>query len=781
MDIYPEEMAFIYQVDNKYYKQAYKMTGGKPFPDGDRVEVARRTVWEKVQEAISKREKQPLPVKESFDFEGQGMTKKVKLDLIPVREAVFDDEKGDLTITFIREGANLNDTKYYTKNAVKEAVESVGTPESRTQGKGRIIHQYLNHIDGMGGMSGNKDLTRLVSGLTEAWTDESSGVAVGMGKVHLIDPQWKKVMADPVAREMVAFSVEGVGKGRIGKVLNAASQAKAKPNKSYQIIEGFASLDTVDWVPIAGLEGKVVSLVRESFNTQERKATMKCSHCQADIAEGAKFCPICGEPQGTIGVREALDKSSKQVADLQAKIEAQEKKETHLLRVREAGTLIEAEIAKVGLPEDHAGRVKALFADRECPTEDAGKASFLTAVTEAVKQEHEFAKRLAPAPRVHGSGGTDKGTSMADGLAEDLFVQIKEAGEFHFETKTKEEDGDKKDHVFIPKLGHSMLWFFEKVRESGNAGDFANFLANVASRIVIDSFNNGMGNNQDFLKICKIVETPNFKAVDLPLLGQSETLDRIYRSQEYKDSKVSDQKTTIQVNTYGKLFSMDRESVINDDTNTLFGLAARRGMGAARTLAQFMQTTLLEGNGNAFDAVAFFHAATHGNLWTSGYTLTQANVEKLCGLMRLVNDTDGNRVGVRPRYLVHSPSLDSEARRICYSPQLSYQTSGTGYMQSDNPTAGMLEPVCLDFLTEHATPLSSSWYLWADPQEFVGVMLAFLRGGKQPTILRNAESEIVVGGARDPYDIPFDRLTFKVRWDFGGQLVEPWAIFKNTV
>jgi hypothetical protein len=192
-------------------------------------------------------------------------------------------------------------------------------------------------------------------------------------------------------------------------------------------------------------------------------------------------------------------------------------------------------------------------------------------------------------------------------------------------------------------------------------------------------------------------------------------------------------------------------------------------------------TALLEANGNAFDSVAFFHAATHGNLWASGYTLTQANLEKLQAKMRLMNDTDGVRVGVKPRFLVHSPSLDSEARRLLYSTQLSYQTSGTGYMQSDNPTAGRLEPVCLDFLTEHATPASSTWYLWADPAEFVGLMVAFLRGGKQPTILRNAESEIVVGGARDPYDIPFDRITFKVRWEFGGQLVEPWAIQQNTV
>jgi phage major head subunit gpT-like protein len=454
------------------------------------------------------------------------------------------------------------------------------------------------------------------------------------------------------------------------------------------------------------------------------------------------------------------------------------------VRVQEAGKLIDAEITKVALPEEHAARVKSLFTDREYPVEEAGKAIFLTAVAEAVKNEHEFAKRLTPAPRVRGSGGGKQDSSMFNDFSEEIFTQIKEAGTFDFGDgkDDKKDDGEgKNDHVEIPTLRRPLVSYFERLREAGNSGDFSNLLGNVASKILIDNFEKGMANNKDWMQLVSIQETPDFKAVDVDILGQGEDLDLMYEDMEYKDSKVSDQKTTLQVKTYGKLFSISRKAVINDSLNALFGRPAKLGYAAARSLAKFFQTDLLEGTIYAYDSQLFFSTAYHGNLFTSGYTLTQANLEKQWAAMTKVSDTDSNQVGVMPAFLVHGPALIAEAARLCNSANLSYISSTTGYVQSTNPMYNKVKPVCLQWLTEHATPASSTWYLWADPSQFVGAMLAFLRGQRQPTVLMENRSAVVVGGAPDPYDIPFDRLVFKVRWDYGGQLVEPWAIQKNTV
>jgi len=203
-------------------------------------------------------------------------------------------------------------------------------------------------------------------------------------------------------------------------------------------------------------------------------------------------------------------------------------------------------------------------------------------------------------------------------------------------------------------------------------------------------------------------------------------------------------------------------------------------MGAVRWFNQFVQNDVLEGTVLAFDGSNYFHAA-RGNLFTSGYTLTQANLEKQLANMRLVNDMDGIRIGVKPAYLLHPPSLTGEAHRLCKSPNLGYLASTTGYTMASNPNFNVVEPICLDFLTEHATPTSSTWYLAASPDDFIGLMVAFLPGGKMPTILRTIGAEVVAGGGRELYDIPFNELMFKVRWDVGGQLVEPWALQKNTV
>ena len=242
------------------------------------------------------------------------------------------------------------------------------------------------------------------------------------------------------------------------------------------------------------------------------------------------------------------------------------------------------------------------------------------------------------------------------------------------------------------------------------------------------------------------------------------------------------------VDTYGGVYSLTRQLIINDDTGELLNRnPADMGFNAGNFVAETL-VALIESNPITADGLAFFHS-THGNTGTD--PLSEDAVADAITKMETQRDPDGYRIRIRANMLmVQNARQEMIARRIVNSTAtgatVNY-TGGTKGIGSDFFDKGTLNPVqgILNgdqILREVFLNDSTDWYLFADPNSVPGFAIGFLNGERRPFIgLKNPEVRNALGPGVDPYTFELDSVDFKVRLDFGVAAVDPRAAYRSVV
>jgi hypothetical protein len=135
---------------------------------------------------------------------------------------------------------------------------------------------------------------------------------------------------------------------------------------------------------------------------------------------------------------------------------------------------------------------------------------------------------------------------------------------------------------------------------------------------------------------------PDFKPghrVDLNLFP---SLPEVPEGAEYTYGTIGDRGENIILLTYGKLFSITRQAVINDDLSAFVRIPQRMGRAASRTIGDLVYA-ILTSNPLMADGVAIFDAQ-HANLLT-GSDLDTASVSQMRTAMALQTDPDGHATG----------------------------------------------------------------------------------------------------------------------------------------
>jgi hypothetical protein len=317
----------------------------------------------------------------------------------------------------------------------------------------------------------------------------------------------------------------------------------------------------------------------------------------------------------------------------------------------------------------------------------------------------------------------------------------------------------------------TLLQDYYELRESGSTSDFPNILGNVMYRRMLDWAQNvpavwrsytAIGDLADFRPATTII---GYEAEDLLPIGEEGA---------YQDSKLADAAFTIQLGTYGRAFSINRNVIINDDLGYIRQQPKRFGKSAARSIAKFVAQTLLEGNGLCFDGVALFDAA-HGNLTTTGGTFGMEAMKT--GILAMRNQTVlGVNQTVEPKILLTPPGMEFEARAILNSSIIiaagGDATTGVQpiIMGNKNVLEQALTLVMDPFLTD-----TNAWYILADPDDTPVVATAFLNGKQTPDLLVERPVMYNVAGGDDPYEFEYDVMRYKVRYDYGGAAAIWWG------
>lgn len=286
-------------------------------------------------------------------------------------------------------------------------------------------------------------------------------------------------------------------------------------------------------------------------------------------------------------------------------------------------------------------------------------------------------------------------------------------------------------------------------------GDFPAIMANVAHHSLLAGYETAPETWQEW---CGVGSASDFKTHDLVSVSETEDLDQVNESQPYGHGKRSDAKEQYQLATYGKLFAITRQTIINDDLSAITDTPRTHGEAAARKIGD-VAYAVLTANAAMRDSVALFHA-THGNLGTAA-VVSETTLGEAIKLMKLQKDLLGKRrLNIRAEVFIAPVTIEGAAEIFFNSGQFAGALASA---TRTNPYAGArFKRVYEARLDDSST---TAYYLAGPKGKTVTV---FFLNGQQAPYLETRQGWSV------------DGVEYKVRIDVGAKAVDWKAMVKNA-
>lgn len=287
-----------------------------------------------------------------------------------------------------------------------------------------------------------------------------------------------------------------------------------------------------------------------------------------------------------------------------------------------------------------------------------------------------------------------------------------------------------------------------------STSDFANLLANIANKSMLKGYEEA---DETFQLWTSIGNLPDFKSTKRVDLNAFPSLDKVVEGAEYKYATVGDRGETVQLATYGKLFSITRQAIINDDLDAFTKIPQRMGRAAIRTVGDLVYA-VLTGSHNMYDGKTLFHA-DHANIATAA-ALSTAAVDALRVKMALQKDGNAT-LNIRLANLIVPVALEGLAKTVRDS---EFEISSTRDATTPNSVRGTFE-VISDARLDAAS--STAYYGAANASITDTVEVQYLDGNQAPTLEQQNGWGV-------------DGVDFKVRMDAGVKALSWKALAKNA-
>lgn len=289
-----------------------------------------------------------------------------------------------------------------------------------------------------------------------------------------------------------------------------------------------------------------------------------------------------------------------------------------------------------------------------------------------------------------------------------------------------------------------------------STSDFPSILADVANKTLRQAYE---AYPRTFLPFSRRRSAVDFKNINAVQLGEAPSLMKVNEKGEFTHGSIAESKETYKLATYGRIVSITRQTIINDDLSAFTRIPAGFGVAAA-TLESDTVWGIITSNPAMGDGVALFHA-NHANLNTgTGSALALTGLGAGMAAMAKQKGLDGVTVlNVQPRYLVVPVALQLAAFQMI-APNLAPAKSAD------------LVPDYIRALTPIAEPRldaasTTAWYLFASPDQIDTIEYAYLEGQNGVYI-----------ETRQGFDV--DGVEIKARLDFGAKAIDWRGLQKNV-
>ncbi len=287
----------------------------------------------------------------------------------------------------------------------------------------------------------------------------------------------------------------------------------------------------------------------------------------------------------------------------------------------------------------------------------------------------------------------------------------------------------------------------------------SNVLANVLGKMLENTW---QASPKTWGSWCAPRVAKDFKAQSAVRVSHIDGVTQYAEGGELSHGYLTDNAIAWQVYSFGRILTMPRTTIINDDLNALAEVPMGMAMAAERSTADLIYATLMA------DASTNFSAG-HGNVLTSGTSaLSASSLTTAIKQLRVQTAPNGSPLNIPPATLVVPPTLEQTARALLQSNLvLRDQTSdkqpmGNTFLGVANlEVEPRLELGCTSPIigSSAQTGSAAKWYLFGGPQ-YLPAIVGFLRTGNGP----------IVEAAGPDYNFNMPGQSYRVLLDVGFSL-----------
>ncbi|HCT26879.1 MAG TPA: peptidase, partial [Stenotrophomonas sp.] len=287
-----------------------------------------------------------------------------------------------------------------------------------------------------------------------------------------------------------------------------------------------------------------------------------------------------------------------------------------------------------------------------------------------------------------------------------------------------------------------------------SSSDFPQLLGDASRRALLQGYQEV---EETFDQYTRAVNVSDFKPTNLVGLGAFSDLDIVPEGGEYKQGTFSEQSQAMKIVTYGKLFTITRQAIINDDLGVFGDVPRKMGQAARRTLAKAV-FDLINSNPVLADGKRLFHA-DHNNLLPAALIST-ASVSAMQAAMRLQKDSDGNLIQVPMRGLLTPVALSGLAKTV----RTAQYAVGAGVGSNDPNIVRETFEVWDDGRLDAKD--AKAWCGISNPAYVDGIVVGYLDGNQTPYLEQHQGFTV-------------DGVAWKVRLDAAPAIADYRGIYKN--
>lgn len=292
-----------------------------------------------------------------------------------------------------------------------------------------------------------------------------------------------------------------------------------------------------------------------------------------------------------------------------------------------------------------------------------------------------------------------------------------------------------------------------------STSDFANIFANVANKRMRAAYEENQGTYTQWAR--RAPNAPDFKNITIVQLSGAPDLLRTNEHGEFTYGTMKDAGVNYALVTYGRMVSLTRQAIINDDLRAFERLVTAFGSSSSR-LENRLVYSQLTANQLMGDGVALFDGA-HGNLGTgAGSILQQSALKAGRTAMRLQKGLANEELNLAPNFLIVPAALEQDAYQLTSSNYVPAKQSDVNEFRTGGRTA--VEPIVEPILDGTS---STAWYLASSNSQIDTVEYCYLDGAEGPVIESQAGFET-------------DGVTWKCRLDFATARIDYRGLYKGA-